>query len=140
MVPKVENDFETTQKLSTFASQPFNERFAGKLEYDKKLTFDKVTTVYHSKAMHDEVQMPHINIDNENLFKASNINEYGLSEESMCPAEVYELHIDKKSGEKSLRLHTENCVHCKTCDIKAPNGAITWTAPYGGDGPDYNMM
>ncbi|MEA1955987.1 MAG: electron-transfer flavoprotein:ubiquinone oxidoreductase [Campylobacterota bacterium] len=140
MVPEVENDFETTKKISAFPNQPFNERFAGKLECDKKLTFDKVTTVYQSKAMHDEVQIPHIHIKDEKQFQSSNIDEYELSEESMCPAEVYELHTDKKSGEKSLRLHTENCVHCKTCDIKAPNGAITWTAPYGGDGPDYNMM
>ena len=86
------------------------------------------------------MQVPHIRINNQEEFNTHNINEYGLSEEHMCPAEVYELHIDKKTGEKSLRLHTENCVHCKTCDIKAPNGAVTWTAPYGGDGPDYNMM
>jgi electron-transferring-flavoprotein dehydrogenase len=57
-----------------------------------------------------------------------------------CPAEVYELHVDRKSGAKSLRLHAENCVHCKTCDIKSPNGGITWTTPYGGDGPEYNYM
>ena len=140
MVPEVEADNLTTKKISQFSKQPFATRFAGKLEYDKKLTFDKVTTVYYSKAMHDEVQPVHLVVNNEEQFQASNINEYGLACASMCPAEVYELHVDKKSGAKSLRLHAENCVHCKTCDIKSPNSGITWTTPYGGDGPDYNMM
>ncbi|WP_324170529.1 electron-transfer flavoprotein:ubiquinone oxidoreductase [Sulfurimonas sp.] len=140
MVPQTEDDFKTTKKLSEFSKQPFKERFGSKLEYDKKLTFDKVTTVYYSKAMHDEVQVPHLVVNNPEQFKSSNIEEYGLPCASMCPAEVYELHIDKKSGDKSLRLHAENCVHCKTCDIKSPNSGITWTTPYGGDGPDYNMM
>lgn len=140
MVPDTEADSVTTKKVSEFSGQPFKERFADKLEYDKKLTFDKVTTVYFSKAMHDEVQVPHLHINNEELFRSSNIKDYGLAEASMCPAEVYELHVDKKSGDRSLRLHAENCVHCKTCDIKSPNSGITWTTPYGGDGPDYNMM
>ncbi len=140
MVPKTENDSVTTKTIKEFSEQPFQERFAGKLTYDKKITFDKVTTVYYSKAMHDEVQVPHLVVNNKSQFDSSNINEYGLAEASMCPAEVYELHIDKKSGEKSLRMHAENCVHCKTCDIKSPNSGITWTTPYGGDGPDYNMM
>lgn len=140
MVPKVEADYLTTKTIRAFSAEPFKDRFSGKLDYDKKLTFDKVTTVYYSKAMHDENQVPHLVVNNEEQFKSSNINEFGLAEASMCPAEVYELHIDKKSGEKSLRLHAENCVHCKTCDIKSPNSGITWTTPYGGDGPDYNMM
>ena len=139
-VPETEADNVTTQKITAFSEQPFAERFADKLEYDKKLTFDKVTTVYYSKAMHDEVQPVHLVLNNEEQFNSSNISEYGLAEASMCPAEVYELHVDKKSGAKSLRMHAENCVHCKTCDIKSPNSGITWTTPYGGDGPDYNMM
>jgi len=140
MVPETKADNQTTKKVSDFDKEPFAQRFADKLEYDKKLTFDKVTTVYHSKAMHDEVQPVHLVVNNKEQFQSSNIGEYGLAEASMCPAEVYELHIDKKSGAKSLRLHAENCVHCKTCDIKSPNGGITWSTPYGGDGPDYNMM
>ena len=139
MVPETENDSETTKKVKDFRGQVFKDRFAGKLEFDKKLTFDKVTSVYYSKAMHDEVQVPHLHINDEKQFQSSNIEEYGLVCASACPAEVYELHVDKE-GNKSLRLHAENCVHCKTCDIKAPNGGITWTTPYGGDGPDYSMM
>jgi len=139
MVPKVEDDYECTKKVADFDKTPFAQRFAGKLEFDKKKTFDKVTSVYQSKAMHDEIQPVHLVINNQEEFQASNIEEYGLSCASFCPAEVYELHTDKE-GNKSLRLHAENCVHCKTCDIKSPNGGITWTTPYGGDGPEYNYM
>jgi electron-transferring-flavoprotein dehydrogenase len=138
-VPKVEADADTTKTVSAYQGVPFKQRFAGKLDFDKKLTFDKVTSVYYSKAMHDEVQPVHLVVNDPEQFQKSNIEAYGLSEEAFCPAEVYELHVDKE-GHKSLRLHAENCVHCKTCDIKSPNGGITWTTPYGGDGPDYNYM
>jgi electron-transferring-flavoprotein dehydrogenase len=139
-VPEIHSDADETQKLSEYGGVPFAKRFAGKLEWDKKLTFDKVTGVFHSKAMHDEHQPPHLVINNPEEFQKSNIEEYGLTVAAACPAEVYELHIDRNTGAKSLRLHAENCVHCKTCDIKSPNGGITWTTPYGGDGPEYNYM
>jgi electron-transferring-flavoprotein dehydrogenase len=139
-VPEVHNDADETETLSKYSGVPFTQRFAGKLEWDKKLTFDKVTGVYYSKAMHDEHQPVHLVINNPEQFQASNIEEYGLTVAAACPAEVYELHVDRNSGAKSLRLHAENCVHCKTCDIKSPNGGITWTTPYGGDGPEYNYM
>jgi len=138
-VPKVEADADTTKTVAAYQGVPFKQRFAGKLDFDKKLTFDKVTSVYYSKAMHDEMQPVHLVVNDPEQFQKSNIEEYGLAEEAFCPAEVYELHVDKE-GNKSLRLHAENCVHCKTCDIKSPNGGITWTTPYGGDGPDYNYM
>jgi len=140
IVPKVEPDMDTTKKLSEYKGEWFKDRFKGKLDFDKKLTFDKVTDVFYSKAMHDEHQPPHLVINDPEKFQKSNIEEYGLPEEAFCPAEVYELHVDRKTGAKSLRLHAENCVHCKTCDIKSPNGGITWTTPYGGDGPEYNYM
>ncbi len=138
-VPKTHSDASETKKVSEFRGTPFKERFGSKLDFDKKLTFDKVTTVYQSRAMHDEHQPCHLVINNEDQFQSSNIEEYGLSEEAMCPAEVYELHVDK-DGNKSLRKHAENCLHCKTCDIKSPNGGITWTTPYGEDGPEYREM
>lgn len=139
-VPEIHSDADETQKLSEYKGVPFAQRFAGKLEWDKKITFDKVTGVFHSKAMHDEHQPVHLVVNNQAEFQASNIEEYGLTVAAACPAEVYELHTDRNSGAKSLRLHAENCVHCKTCDIKSPNGGITWTTPYGGDGPEYNYM
>jgi electron-transferring-flavoprotein dehydrogenase len=139
LTPATHTDASHTKKVAQFNKTPFKERFAGKLDFDKKLTFDKVTTVYQSRAMHDEHQMVHLVINDKEQFESSNMQEYGLSEESMCPAEVYELHIDKQ-GNKTLRMHAENCLHCKTCDIKSPNGGITWTTPYGEDGPDYREM
>ncbi len=139
LTPDTHSDASETKKVKEFTGRPFKERFAGKLDFDKKLTFDKVTTVFQSRAMHDEHQPVHIIINNPEQFRSSNIEVYGLSEEAMCPAEVYELHIDKQ-GNKSLRLHAENCLHCKTCDIKSPNGGITWTTPYGEDGPEYREM
>jgi len=142
LTPDTEADTDTTKTVADFKTtgkENFKERFKDKLDFDKKLTFDKVTSVYYSKAMHDEVQIPHLHIKDAKQFQDSNIEEYGLACASFCPAEVYELHIDKQ-GNKSLRLHAENCVHCKTCDIKEPNDGITWTTPYGGDGPDYTNM
>jgi len=139
-VPKTHADADETQTIAEFAGVPFATRFAGKLEWDKKLTFDKVTSVFHSKTMHDEHQPVHLVINNSEEFQKSNIEAYGLPVAAACPAEVYELHTDRNSGAKSLRMHAENCVHCKTCDIKSPNGGITWTTPYGGDGPEYNYM
>ena len=133
---RTEKDSET---LNLNNSIPFKERFAGKLEFDKKLTFDKVTDVYYSKANHDEEQPCHLVLNNLESYQRENIEKYGCPEAAFCPAEVYELHIDKE-GTKSLRIHAENCVHCKTCDIKSPAAGITWNVPYGGDGPDYAQM
>ena len=136
---RTEKDSETLKPLGSGDFVPFKERFAGKLEFDKKLTFDKVTDVYYSKANHDEEQPCHLVVNNPESFQKVNIEIYGCPEAAFCPAEVYELHIDKE-GNKTLRIHAENCVHCKTCDIKSPGAGITWNVPYGGDGPDYTQM
>lgn len=136
---RTEKDSETLKPLGSGDFVPFKERFSGKLEFDKKLTFDKVTDVYYSKANHDEEQPCHLVVNNPESFQKVNIEMYGCPEAAFCPAEVYELHIDKE-GNKTLRIHAENCVHCKTCDIKSPGAGITWNVPYGGDGPDYSQM
>ena len=137
-VPELEKDSETTKSLKEYKGEFFKDRFKDKLNFDGVLTFDKVTDVYYSKTEHDENQPPHLLINKECLNRF-NIDEFGAPCEYFCPAEVYEIHI-KRDGTKELRLHPENCVHCKTCDIKAVNDAITWSVPYGGDGPDYNYM
>lgn len=139
LTPTMEADNETTQKTAEFSGVPFKERFKGKLEFDKVLTFDKVTDVYYSKANHDEQQVPHLHINDIDSFNSVNLKLYGAPCQYFCPAEVYEVHTDK-SGHQELRIHAENCVHCKTCDIKSPNGAITWVVPNGGNGPDYENM
>ncbi len=135
---ETELDNKTLRKLSEMGEhESFKERFAGKLEFDKKLTFDKVTDVFYSKAHHDEEQPCHLKVDQVKMKQ--NIADYDAPCQYFCPAEVYELHADK-NGQKELRIHAENCVHCKTCDIKSPNDAIVWVTPYGGDGPQYDYM
>ncbi|MDR3652741.1 MAG: electron-transfer flavoprotein:ubiquinone oxidoreductase [Paludibacter sp.] len=132
-------DRETTKKLKEFKGKPFKERFKGKLEFDKVLTFDKVTDVYFSGVNHDEEQVPHVKINNLASFDAINIKEYGAPCQFFCSSEVYELHTDK-NGHQELRIHAENCMHCKTCDIKTPGDGITWSVPNGGNGPDFQNM
>jgi electron-transferring-flavoprotein dehydrogenase len=132
-------DNQTTLKLSEFKKTPFKERFKDKLEFDKVLTFDKATDVYYSGVYHDEEQVVHLHINDMENFNAINIEEYGAPEQFYCSSEVYELHTNK-DGKKELRIHAENCMHCKTCDIKSPGEGITWVVPNGGNGPDFQNM
>jgi len=139
LVPKVIADRDTTQKVSEYDGRTFSERFSDAKLRDSNIIFDKVTTVFRSGTSHDEQQPVHVRINDPEEFVRSNIGEYGLAEAAMCPAEVYEYYEDA-NGEGGVRFHPENCLHCKTCDIKSPNGGITWHVPYGGDGPDYRTM
>jgi len=138
-VPELEPDMDRTKKVKDCTSPSTKERFEDRLDFDGKLTYDKESSVFYSHLKYDENQPVHLIINNPEEFKKSNIEQFGLSEEYFCPARVYELHEDSR-GEKSFRIHAENCIHCKTCDIKSPNGGITWTPPYGADGPNYNYM
>jgi electron-transferring-flavoprotein dehydrogenase len=132
-------DYKTTLKLSEYKKKPFKERFKGKLEFDKVLTFDKATDIYHSGVHHDEQQVVHLHIIDPKKFNEVNIEQYGAPEQFYCSSEVYELHISK-TGQKELRIHAENCMHCRTCDIKSPEEGITWVVPNGGNGPDFQNM
>ena len=132
-------DKDATKTLAEYKGMPFTERFKGKLEADKVLTFDKATDVYYSGVQHDEAQVPHVRVNNPESFKQINIAQYGAPCQFFCSSEVYELHTDK-NGNKELRIHAENCMHCKTCDIKTPGDGITWSVPNGGNGPDWQNM
>jgi electron-transferring-flavoprotein dehydrogenase len=132
-------DSQTTLKLSQLRKKSFRERFKGKLEFDKILTFDKSTDVYHSGVYHDEQQVVHLRINDKADFDAVNIEQYGAPEQFFCSSEVYEIHTNKE-GKKELRIHAENCMHCKTCDIKSPGKGITWVVPNGANGPDFQNM
>jgi electron-transferring-flavoprotein dehydrogenase len=136
---KTHPDYLTTVKLSELKKKPFKEYYKEKLEFDKILTFDKSTDVYHSGVHHDEQQVVHLHINNKENFNAVNIAQYGAPEVAFCSSEVYELHTNK-AGEKEIRIHAENCMHCKTCDIKSPGEGITWVVPNGGNGPDFQSM
>ncbi len=136
---KTHPDKEATKKLHEYTKKPFKERFKGQLEFDKVLTFDKATNVYYTGVNHDEQQVPHLHINNADTFETVNIKEYGAPCQFYCSAEVYELHKGR-DGQLELRIHAENCLHCKTCDIKDPGDGITWTTPNGGNGPEYQYM
>ncbi len=96
---------------------------------DGKLTFDKVTDVFHSGATHDEDQPPHLLVADLDICHGRCAEEYGNPCQYFCPANVYEI-VDGR-----LKLNPSNCVHCKTCDIRDPYQIITWVAPEGGGGP-----
>jgi len=136
---KVHSDVEATQTMKDFKGKYFKERFKHKLEFDKELTFDKMTAVFYSGTHHDENQVCHLKVNNSSTFQSINIEQYDAPCQYFCPADVYEIHTEH-DGTKKLRIHFENCVHCKTCSIKAVGDGITWNVPNGGDGPEYGSM
>jgi len=132
-------DYQTTLKLNELEKKSFQKRFKDKLDFDKVLTFDKATDIFYSGVHHDEQQVVHLQINDPEKFKQVNIEQYGAPEQFFCSSEVYEIHVNK-DGQKELRIHAENCMHCKTCDIKSPEEGITWIIPNGGNGPEFQNM
>jgi electron-transferring-flavoprotein dehydrogenase len=132
-------DSDTTLKLSELKTKPFKERFKGQLEADKVLTFDKATDIYYSGVHHDEQQVVHLKINDQENFDTVNIAQYDAAEQFFCSSEVYEIHTNK-AGKREIRIHAENCMHCKTCDIKSRGKGITWVVPNGGNGPEFQNM
>jgi electron-transferring-flavoprotein dehydrogenase len=108
---------------------------------DGKLTFDKLTDLYHSGTRHEEDQPAHLVIHDTNICNERCIKEYGSPCQHFCPANVYEMvdAADAPNG-KQIHLNPSNCVHCKTCDIMDPYQIITWVPPEGGGGPNYDGM
>jgi electron-transferring-flavoprotein dehydrogenase len=136
---KTHEDAACYKKL-TDVKRTFDKKFAKELVFDKQLTFDKVTDVFFSGSKHDEEQPCHLRVLDLELCRNVCIPKYGGPCQHFCPAEVYEIVTDPKTGKKDLHLHPANCVHCKTCDIKDPFGNIEWAVPYGGDGPEYENL
>jgi electron-transferring-flavoprotein dehydrogenase len=108
-------------------------------KYDQRITFDKLTDVYHSGTRHREKQPCHLKVDTSHCERCA--QEYGNPCEKFCPANVYVVERDEATGAfQKLRIDFTNCVHCKTCDIKDPYGAIQWVPPEGGGGPLYKNL
>ena len=105
---------------------------------DGKLSFDKTSSVYLSNTNHEEDQPVHLKLANPTNAVAVNYTRYAAVDEKFCPAGVYE--YPPSDGAPQLRINAQNCVHCKTCDIKDPGGNITWVCPEGGGGPNYLNM
>jgi electron-transferring-flavoprotein dehydrogenase len=105
---------------------------------DGKLTFDRLSSVFLSNTNHEEDQPVHLKVADINLQKTSEHDVYAGPSGRYCPAGVYEW-VEEASGPRFV-INAQNCVHCKTCDIKDPNGNITWVPPEGGGGPNYEAM
>jgi electron-transferring-flavoprotein dehydrogenase len=105
---------------------------------DGKLTFDRLSSVFLSNTNHEEDQPVHLKVADLELQKTSEHDRYGGPSARYCPAGVYEWVED--AGSPRFVINAQNCVHCKTCDIKDPNQNITWVPPEGGGGPNYPNM
>jgi|TARA_R110002167_G_scaffold109392_1_gene279040 electron-transferring-flavoprotein dehydrogenase len=106
---------------------------------DNKITFDRLTSVFLSNTNHEEDQPCHLKLSDKSVPIVVNLAKYDEPAQRYCPAGVYEI-IDNPEGEKQLQINGQNCVHCKTCDIKDPTQNITWVVPEGAGGPNYPNM
>ena len=102
------------------------------------LTFDRLSSVFVSNTNHEEDQPSHLRILDPAIPVQVNLAVYGGPESRYCPAGVYEFVED--GGAPRLQVNAQNCVHCKTCDIKDPRQNIQWVVPEGGGGPNYPNM
>jgi electron-transferring-flavoprotein dehydrogenase len=116
------------------------------IEYPKpdgKLTFDRLSSVFVSNTNHQEDQPVHLKLKDPSIPITINLPKYAGPEQRYCPAGVYEFLRDEAGSsdeDARLQINAQNCVHCKTCDIKDPLQNIVWVAPQGGDGPNYPNM
>ncbi len=112
-----------------------------KIDYPKpdgKLSFDKLSSVYLSNTFHEEDQLCHLRLKDERIPIDINLVKFDEPAQRYCPAGVYE--VIEEEGEHKFVINGQNCIHCKTCDIKDPSQNITWVTPEGGGGPNYPNM
>ncbi len=107
---------------------------------DGVITFDRLSSVFLSNTNHEENQPCHLHLKDENVPIGTNLALYDAPEQRYCPAGVYEIVRDADGGNPRLQINAQNCVHCKTCDIKDPTQNIVWVVPQGGEGPVYPNM
>ena len=107
---------------------------------DGEITFDKPSSVFLSNTNHEEDQPVHLKLRDAAIAIDVNLTDYDAPEQRYCPAGVYEILADEDGGNPRLQINAQNCVHCKTCDIKDPAQNINWCVPQGGEGPNYPNM
>lgn len=106
---------------------------------DGKLTFDRLSSVFISNTNHAEDQPVHLRLKNTALPVSVNLGKFAAPEARYCPAGVYEFVKGDDNAER-LQINAQNCLHCKSCDIKDPTQNIEWVTPEGGGGPNYSNM
>ena len=114
-----------------------------KIDYPKpdgEITFDRLSSVFISNTNHEEDQPVHLTLKDPAIPVAHNLKLYDEPAQRYCPAGVYEIVRDDDGGNPRLQINAQNCVHCKTCDIKDPTQNIVWVTPEGGGGPNYPNM
>ena len=107
---------------------------------DGKISFDRLSSVYLSNTNHEENQPSHLKLKHMKVPITFNLPNYGAPEQRFCPAGVYEILFEEDGSIPRLQINAQNCVHCKTCDIKDPTQNINWEPPEGGGGPNYPNM
>ena len=107
---------------------------------DGTITFDRLTNVAFSATNHEEDQPAHLRLTDESVPVNINLPTYNEPAQRYCPAGVYEIIRNDDGSDPKFQINAQNCVHCKTCDIKDPSQNITWTTPEGGGGPNYPNM
>jgi electron-transferring-flavoprotein dehydrogenase len=127
------NDALSTGKAADYAP----------IEYPKpdgKLSFDRLTNVSFSATNHEEDEPCHLQLADPNIPIEVNLSEFAEPAQRYCPAGVYEVIRNDDGSNPRFQINAQNCVHCKTCDIKDPSQNITWASPQGGEGPNYPNM
>ena len=107
---------------------------------DGELTFDRLTNLAFANVAHEEDQPCHLTLADDTVPVSVNLATWDAPEQRYCPAGVYEILTDEDGTNPRLTINAQNCLHCKTCDIKDPTGNITWVVPEGGGGPNYSGM
>jgi electron-transferring-flavoprotein dehydrogenase len=107
---------------------------------DGEVSFDKLSSVYLSGTNHAANRPVHLRLKIASVAIEINLKDYEAPEERYCPAGVYEIVRDEDGSNPRLQINAQNCVHCKTCDIKDPTQNIDWVVPEGGGGPNYPNM
>jgi electron-transferring-flavoprotein dehydrogenase len=132
---RIEPDYMHMRKRSALDGVPS----PAQIKLDEKLTFKKLTDVYHAGTVHEEDQPCHLKIADFDICNNRCSEEYGNPCQHFCPASVYEM-VEDQGGKRELFVNFTNCVHCKTCDIMDPYQIINWVTPEGGGGPKYVNM